>query len=202
MESALTQSRVLVLNKVYLPIEVVSVKRAFCMLYRGVAKVVDREYQTFDFKSWSELTVAADDEAIGIVGRFIRIPRVVLLQTYDRLPKRQIRFSRYNIFARDKSTCQYCGRTFQKHDLNLDHVVPRSQGGETTWENVVCCCINCNRRKGGRTPREAGMHLVRHPTRPHWTECLNISFRHPRYREWLPFLNVVDFSYWNVELER
>ncbi len=203
MEATWVQARVLVLNKVYLPVQVISVKRAFCMLYRGTVKVVDKEYQTFDFKSWSELAVATDEEEkLGIVGRMIRVPRVVLLQAYDRLPKRHVRFSRYNIFSRDGSTCQYCGKRHSKSDLNLDHIVPRSKGGQTTWENVVCCCVTCNRRKGGMTPREAGMQLIRQPARPHWAECLNISLKHPRYREWLPFLNVVDFSYWNVELEK
>jgi 5-methylcytosine-specific restriction endonuclease McrA len=202
MEGVLTQSRVLVLNKVYMPVQIISAKRAFCMLYRGVVKVVDREYQTFDFQSWSELAVAAHHEHVGMVGKAIRVPRVILLQTYDRLPKRHIRFSRYNIYARDKNTCQYCGKQFNKSDLNLDHVLPRSRGGQTTWENIVCCCISCNRKKGGDTPKEAAMKLIRQPVKPHWTECLNISLKHPRYHEWLPFLNIVDFSYWNVELER
>jgi 5-methylcytosine-specific restriction endonuclease McrA len=196
------QSRVLVLNRSFMPIQVTSVKRAFCMIYLGIAKVIDRQYQIFDFASWSELSVAAHEEGIGSVGKIIRIPRVILLQTYDRLPKRQIRFSRFNIFSRDKSVCQYCGRHFPKHELNLDHVVPRSQGGITSWENVVCSCVNCNRKKGGRTPLQAQMRLVRNPVRPHWTECLNISPKSILYREWLPFLNIVDFSYWNVELER
>ena len=201
MECVMTASRVLVLNRVYTPIQVVSLKRAFCLVYRGAARFMDREYRTFDFDSWSALSVAVGEESVGIVGRMIRVPRVLLLATYDRLPRRQVRFSRYNIFARDRNTCQYCGRPFQKSDLNLDHVVPRAQGGKTTWENVVCCCIKCNRRKGGLTPLEAGMHLVRRPGRPRWTECLNLSRRHPAYREWLPFLNIVDYSYWNVELE-
>ncbi len=195
-------TRVLVLNKVYLPVHVISAKRAFCMVFRGVAKFVDKEYRTFDFQSWAALSVATDDESVGMVGRVIRVPRVILLQTYDRLPKKQVRFSRFNIYARDKNTCQYCARRLPKGDLNLDHVIPRSRGGLTTWENVVCCCIACNRKKGGMTPAEAKMHLVRKPVRPHWAECLNISLRHPTYREWLPFLNIVDFSYWNVELEQ
>jgi 5-methylcytosine-specific restriction endonuclease McrA len=199
---ALAQSRVLVLNRSFMPIQVTSVKRAFCMLYLDIARVVDKQYQLFDFESWSRLAAEANDDTMGTVDRLIRVPRVVLLQAYDRLPKKQIRFSRYNIFARDRNTCQYCGRKFQKSELNLDHVIPRSQGGHTTWENIVCSCMACNRRKGGRTPREAGMLLVRKPGRPHWTECLNIPSTSPLYREWLPFLNIVDFSYWNVELER
>jgi 5-methylcytosine-specific restriction endonuclease McrA len=202
MTTAVMHARVLVLNKSYMPIQVTSVKRAFCMVYTGIAKIIDKEYQTFDFEKWSDLAIAVGEPSIGVVGRLIRVPRVVLLQTYDRLPRKQVRFSRYNIFSRDKGTCQYCGKRFRKSELNLDHVVPRSRGGETTWENIVCSCVDCNRRKGGRTPGEARMKLIRSPNRPHWTECLNISLRHGHYREWLPFLNVVEFSYWNVELEK
>lgn len=202
MSTAAAQSRVLVLNKSYMPIQITSVKRAFCMIYIGIAKVVDREYQTFDFQSWSRLAVETGDDALGTVDRLIKIPRVVLLQAYDRLPKKQVRFSRFNIFARDKSICQYCGKRCPKNELNLDHVIPRSRGGQTTWENVVCSCLACNRKKGGRTPQEARLHLIRKPARPYWTECLNISTKSSLYREWLPFLNIVDFSYWNVELER
>ncbi len=201
MTGSIAQTRVLVLNRSFVPIEVTSVRRAFCMVYAGVARVVDRQYQTFDFESWCALSVAAHDESIGTVGRLIRVPRVVLLQTYDRLPKKQIRFSRYNIFARDRSTCQYCGRKYAKSELNLDHVIPRALGGKTIWENIVCSCVNCNRKKGGRTPAQAGLKLVKAPGRPHWTQVLNLSSKHASYRDWLPFLNVVDFSYWNVELE-
>jgi 5-methylcytosine-specific restriction endonuclease McrA len=200
--AALAQHRVLVLNKSFMPIQITSVQRAFCMVYLGIAKVVDREYQTFDFESWSRLSVAVGDDSIGTIDRVIRIPRVILLQVYDRLPKKQIRFSRYNIFARDRSVCQYCGKRWPKNELNLDHVIPRSRGGKTTWENIVCSCVACNCRKGGRTPQEARMTLIRKPVRPHWTECLNISTKSSLYKEWLPFLNIVDYSYWNVELER
>ena len=120
------QSRVLVLNRSFMPIQVTSVKRAFCMIYMGVAKAVDQEYQTFDFETWAQLQIRATDDSVGMVGRVVKVPRVILLQVYDRLPKKQVRFSRYNIFSRDKNTCQYCGLRFQRADLNLDHVMPRS----------------------------------------------------------------------------
>ncbi|MCB0308802.1 MAG: HNH endonuclease [Bdellovibrionales bacterium] len=201
LENAL-QSRVLVLNRSFMPIQITSAKRAFCMIYLGIAKAVDREYQTFDFESWAQLQIRQNDQAIGMIGKLVKIPRVILLQVYDRMPKKQIRFSRYNIFARDKNICQYCGKRFFRVDLNLDHVIPRSRGGETTWENIVCSCIACNRKKGGRTPKEASMKLVKIPKRPHWTECLNLKPNSPLLKEWLPFLNVVDFSYWTVELEK
>lgn len=191
---------VLVLNRSYLPINITSVKRAFAMLYQGVAKVLDEQYRTFDFKSWSELSIAAHHEKIGLVNGFIRVPRVIVLSTYDRLPKRRVRFNRLNIYARDNNTCQYCGKKFPKRKLNLDHVIPRSRGGKSTWENVVCSCFKCNRKKGGRTPAEAGMKLIRPPRKPAWTPYLDLSINSLRYEEWKPFIHFVDASYWNTEL--
>ena len=106
-------------------------------------------------------TCAANEDSIGLVDQAIRVPRVILLLAYDRVPRRYVRFSRFNIYSRDQNRCQYCGRQFPRAELNLDHVVPRSKGGTSTWENVVCSCHRCNRLKGGRTPTEAGMRL--HP---------------------------------------
>jgi 5-methylcytosine-specific restriction endonuclease McrA len=193
-------TKVLVLNRSFLPIHITSVRRAFSLLYQGVAEAVNAQYQTFDFASWSELSLSVHDETVGMVNRVIRVPRVILLVAYDRLPRRQVRFSRFNIYARDKSTCQYCGKRFARTDLNLDHVVPRSQGGTSRWENVVCSCHACNRKKGGQTPEQAGMHLLKAPRRPEWTPFMMQTFSLRHYQEWAPFLSTVDASYWNTEL--
>jgi 5-methylcytosine-specific restriction endonuclease McrA len=198
--SALLNSRVLVLNRSYLPVHVTSVKRAFALLYQGVARAVDEQYHTFDFDSWRDLSIELHHERLGIVGGAIRVPRVLLLIAYERVPKRHVRFSRFNIFARDGNACQYCGKRFSRTELNLDHVVPRSRNGLSTWENIVCSCHVCNRRKGGRTPEEAGMRLVRKPRRPEWTPFSSEMFSLRRYREWMPFLTAVDSAYWNTEL--
>ncbi len=197
---SILNTKVLILNRSYLPIHVTSVRRAFSLLYQGLARVVNEQYQTFDFESWSDLSVSVHDESVGLVNRVIRVPRVILLVSYDRVPKRHVRFSRYNIYARDNCTCQYCGLSFPRHELNLDHVIPSSRGGTSTWENVVCSCHECNRCKGGKTPQEAGMALLRKPYRPKWTPFMQETFNLSRYREWLPFLNTVDVSYWNTEL--
>jgi 5-methylcytosine-specific restriction endonuclease McrA len=192
---------VLVLNKSFLPVQITTVRRAFCLLYAGIAKAVNAQYETFDFDSWRQLRVEVNDDAIGLVDRLIKVPRVILLIAYDRVPKRRVRFSRHNIFARDKNTCQYCGKGFATSDLNLDHVVPRSKGGITSWENVVCSCHRCNRLKGGLTPVQAGMRLISPPHKPSWTPPLNVSLRDVMRKEWVPFLDfLVDVSYWNTEL--
>lgn len=193
-------TKVLVLNRSYLPVHITSVRRAFSLLYQGIACAVNEQYRTFDFQSWTELSASVHDDTIGLVGRVVRVPRVILLVAYDRVPRRHVRFSRFNIYARDRNTCQYCGHKFARNDLNLDHVVPRSQGGLSRWENVVCSCHACNRRKGGRTPEQAGMRLLRPAHRPEWTPFMLETFSLRRYKEWGPFLSTVDASYWNTEL--
>lgn len=194
-------SNVLVLNRNYFPIHVTTLKRAVCMLYQGIAKAIDDEYKTFDFKSWSELSVAVHDEKMGLVGRVMKVPRVIVLVAYDHLPKRGVRFSRLNVILRDKHVCQYCGKKFPRNRLNLDHVIPRSQGGVTSWENVVTSCHECNRKKGGQTPQEAGMKLIHKPFKPSTTPFIDLSFYSIKYEAWKPFISFVDFSYWNAELE-
>lgn len=186
-------SSVLVLNRSYLPIHVTSVRRAFTMVYRDVARVVNEEYQVFDFESWRRQVVRRGLDSIGTSEGSIRVPRVILLPGFDRLPRRHVRYSRVNVFARDRFTCQYCGAMPHRSELNLDHVIPRSLGGETTWENVVCSCVHCNRRKGGRTPEQARLRLFRSPARPRWTPLTNLvaSTVRYKYKEWHPFLSIV-----------
>lgn len=193
-------SAVLVLNRNYQPVHVTSVKRAVSLLYLGVAKAIDSQYRLYEFADWAALSAAAPHDSISTIDRRIRVPRVVVLSAYEYLPRGRVRFSRLNIYARDHDTCQYCARQLPRSELNLDHVVPRSQGGKTSWENVVCSCVPCNLRKGGRTPEQAGIKLLRVPVRPRWTPFFRGASRRITYREWLPFLNLADASYWNVEL--
>jgi 5-methylcytosine-specific restriction endonuclease McrA len=191
---------VLVLNRVYRPVHVTSVRRAFTLLYQGAARVLDAEFRLFDFESWAALGAAGHDDAVGTVARRIRVPRVIVLLAYEHMPRARVRFSRFNIYARDDDTCQYCGRRCRRSELNLDHIVPRSRGGTTNWENVVCSCVPCNLKKGGRTPEEAGMRLLHPPTRPRWTPLFRSAARRVLRAEWRPFLTVADAAYWNAEL--
>ena len=183
---------VLVLNRSYLPIHVTSARRAFALVYRDVARVVNEEYETFDFDSWRRRRSVDDDASIGTPSGEICIPRVILLPSFDRVPKRHVRCSRVNVFARDKFTCQYCGDRPHRSELNLDHVIPRALGGRTTWENVVCSCVECNRHKGGRTPQQARLRLKRIPAKPRWTPLMNHIGSSVRYNEWRPFLSIVE----------
>ena len=190
---------VLVLNRYYQPVHVTSVRRAISLLYQGVAKAIDAQYRLYEFADWAQLSAETHD-SVRTISRRIRVPRVVVLSAYEHLPKGKVRFSRLNIYARDHDTCQYCGRQMARSELNLDHVVPRSQGGKTSWENVVCSCVPCNLEKGGRTPDQAGLRLLKKPARPRWTPLFRGAARRHTYREWLPFLGAADASYWNVEL--
>ncbi|AGC45878.1 HNH endonuclease [Myxococcus sp. MISCRS1] len=191
-------SAVLVLNRYYQPVHVTSVKRAFSLLYQGVAKAIDAQYRLYEFDDWAALS--ATNDCITTINRTIRVPRVLVLSAYDHLPRGRVRFSRLNIYARDADTCQYCGKNLPRSELNLDHVMPRTQGGKTTWENVVCSCVPCNLKKGGRTPEQADMRLLKKPVRPRWTPLFRGATRKVTYQEWLPFLHLADASYWNVEL--
>ena len=190
---------VLVLNRLYQPVHVTSVKRAFSLLYQGIAKAIDDQYKLYEFSDWAQLS-AAEHDSVATVSRRIRVPRVLVLSAYEHLPRGRVRFSRLNIYARDGDSCQYCGHKLARSELNLDHVVPRSQGGKTSWENVVCSCVPCNLRKGGRTPEQAHMKLLKRPLRPRWTPFFRGSAKRITYREWLPFLTLAEASYWNVEL--
>jgi 5-methylcytosine-specific restriction endonuclease McrA len=199
---------VLVLNKLYMPVQIVRVRRAFKLLCREAAEVIaieDDRFEAHDLDSWLELSALRhefpDDDGhdyVRTVSLDIRVPRIIRLLVYDRLPQRAVKFNRRNLYARDENRCQYCGRRFPTSELSLDHVVPRSRGGKSTWRNLVCCCVACNTRKGGRLPREAGMHLVRHPFKPRRSPVIRLTIRDERYKSWRHF---VDEAYWSVELK-
>jgi 5-methylcytosine-specific restriction endonuclease McrA len=192
---------VLVLNRNFQPVHITSVKRGFSMLYQGIARAIDDQYRLYDFSNWAELAVARDDDCISTIARPLRIPRVLVLSAFEKLPQIRVRLTRMNIYARDENTCQYCGKKGKRGELNIDHVVPRTLGGRTTWDNVVCSCITCNLKKGGRTPEQAGLRLSKKPVRPRWTPMFRGNGRVGPHRSWIPFLSIVDLAYWNVELE-
>lgn len=181
-------SEVLVLNRVYLPIRVTTARRAFRLLYQGKAHAILPDYSTFDFAAW--LTRPLDEgESVGLGRRRVRVPRVIVLRHYGEVPRHEVRFSRRNVFARDGHRCQYCGDVKPARELNVDHVVPVCKGGPSTWENVVCCCVPCNRRKGSRLPDAAGMHLLRPPRRPRWHPLHDAARRRPFPTDWSHFVD-------------
>jgi 5-methylcytosine-specific restriction endonuclease McrA len=201
MSVGATQQLVLVLNRLWQAINVCTAERALTLLYSGHAQVVcenDGNFNTFSFHEWCDFSDQYDgDEIVNTISFRIRIPRVILLLFFDRLPNKEVKFTRQNVFERDKNICQYCGHKFDRKDLNIDHVVPRHRGGLTAWTNVVCSCVDCNRRKGSRSPEEARMRLIRKPKKPRWRPFVEVQFVKTADHSWRHFL---DLAYWNVEL--
>jgi 5-methylcytosine-specific restriction endonuclease McrA len=182
---------VLVLNRVFQPVQVTSARRAFSLLVRGAALAVDEMGENLDFWSWAQLAPRHDDDVIRTVSRVLRVPRVLRVLDYDRVPRTVIHLSHRNIMLRDGFQCQYCARIPAPGELNIDHVVPRSQGGGDSWENLVTACRSCNLKKGGRTPEQSTMRLIRTPCRPRWSFVREIMLDGAeRYKEWEPFLKV------------
>ena len=113
---------------------------------------------------------------------------IIVLAVYDRLPRLEVKFTRRNVFLRDKFTCQYCTKVLPETQLNLDHVTPRDKGGRTTWDNIVTSCFRCNTRKGNKLPEEAGLKLLRRPSVPREIPVTHLIKNHHRVRDWEMFL--------------
>ena len=207
VEKSALNCNVLVLNKHYMAIRIIAVKRAFSLLFRDIAEVVSLDegvYSNHDFSSWCDASKLKrqfepdGNDWISTISFHIAAPRIIRLLFYDKLPRSEVKFNRRNIFARDKNSCQYCGKRRATSELSLDHIVPRSMGGEASWENLVCACTKCNTKKGGRTPKQARMTLIKKPTKPKRNPLLHIHLGHQRYKSWKQFL---DHAYWSVELK-
>jgi 5-methylcytosine-specific restriction endonuclease McrA len=171
----------LLLNATYEPLKVVDWRKAITLWCQGKVEVI-----------------AVHDREIHSVSFSIKLPSVIRLLRYIKIRKHfdHVPFSRANIYARDGHRCQYCGTEFPVSDLTFDHVVPVSQAGRKDWVNIVTCCVTCNRRKGGRTPAQAGMRVIRPPRRPTRAPAVRLTFGLRDAPEtWR------DYLYWNVELD-
>jgi 5-methylcytosine-specific restriction endonuclease McrA len=149
---------VLVLNRSWIAVNITTVKRAMVLLFQGHACVVHpRDYTLYDFNSWCEFSQQKEyfkgGKYIITPSMKILLPDVILLTVYNGFMLREVRLCRKNIFERDRCQCQYCGKVLPKHELTIDHVIPRSRGGEDTWENLVLACVHCNLKKGSMTPK-------------------------------------------------
>lgn len=164
---------VLLLNSSFEPLRIIPWQRAVTLFFLGKVEVVE-EYEH-------------DIRSVSLV---IKAPAVVRLLKYARIGRRTPPLCRANVLARDHFECQYCGSHLTSREATLDHVIPRSQGGRTSWENVVCACGTCNRRKGGRTPKEARMSLRKRPIKPDWLPVLNIRFKGNIPEPWWTFLGL------------
>ncbi len=183
-------SKVLVLNRLWQPVNVVRARRALGLVYVGRGKVIDEQYATLTWEDWLEASRRVADPArlIGSVAFRVAVPRVIQLLEYDRVPRPYVKFTRANVYLRDGHRCQYCGRAAAAEELTLDHVQPRSRGGRTTWTNVVVSCVRCNALKRDRLPEEAGMRLRRAPQQPRWHPATALRPVLEPDPHWLPFL--------------
>lgn len=191
---------VLVLNKGWNPVGTVPVHRAVTMLWSEYAdgtpkaKIIEYpSYQQLTWSDWAKLRPKDDDRSIQGHNIQFRIPEVILLSKYEKLPQPKVHFSRRTLYKRDNYTCQYCGCRPGTEELSVEHIIPRSQGGETTWTNCVLACVECNSRKANRTPEQAGMKLLSVPKKPKISlfRC-DIT---KRIESWTAFLGE---AYWNV----
>jgi 5-methylcytosine-specific restriction endonuclease McrA len=200
-------AHVLVLNKLWMAVRVTNAQRAFSLLYRDLAEVIhvgDGSFDGYDFGGWADLPDRhrefenGDYDWVRTVRLRIAVPKVIRLLGYDRLPMQGVKLNRRNIFARDRNACQYCGTRPATSELSLDHLLPRSQGGKSSWENLVCCCVKCNAKKGGRTPQQARMLPLRKPCKPKRNPVISLRLGSDKYACWQQFL---DNAYWSVELK-
>lgn len=191
----------LVLNRAWTPIQVTSVREAISLVAKGSAVIIEPEtYETHDLRTWNDVSRAKErleHEMIHSTRLALVPPEVILLKVYPGVGERSVIFSRKNIFKRDRYTCQYCGAQPGPDSLTIEHVVPRSKGGVSTWSNCVLACVDCNRRKSDRTPEQVGMRLRSVPRKPAWTTLAHVPPRERR-ESWGQFLSR---AYWEIELE-
>ena len=191
----------LVLNRNWAPIQVTSVREAISLVAKGSALIIEPEtYETHDLRTWGDVSRAKarfQDEKIRSPRLTIVPPEVILLKAYQGQGERSVVFSRKNIFKRDRYTCQYYGAQPGPETLTIEHIVPRSKGGVSSWENCVLACVECNKRKAYRTPEQAGMKLRTVPRKPSWRTLAHVPPRERR-ESWDQFLSR---AYWEVELE-
>ena len=199
--TALLDRPALVLNRAWMPIQVTSAREAISLVAKGSALIIEpATYQTHDLRTWNDVSKARarfEGETIRSTRLAIVPPEVILLKAYQGQGERSVVFSRKNIFKRDRYTCQYCGAQPGPESLTIEHILPRSKGGVSSWENCVLACVPCNKRKADRTPEQAGMRLQTNPRKPSWKTLAHVSPRERRV-SWEQFLSR---AYWEVELE-
>jgi 5-methylcytosine-specific restriction endonuclease McrA len=195
--TAVLERPTLVLNRNWQPVGVMSVSKALVKVSNESARIIDPEtFQLYEWQDWADLEPAEGEAVIRAKDFSIRVPEVIVLRNYDKLPTNSVTFSRRNIFKRDRYTCQFCGRQPGTEELTIDHVTPRAQGGTSTWENCVLACLPCNSRKADRTPAQAKMPLRTEPKRPTWKPIY--ASRGARIDSWSKFISE---AYWSVGLE-
>lgn len=190
------QEPTLVLNRNWQAIGTATLRHAFVLVVRGAARPIDPStYEVYSLERWLERSDerAAElprERLVKTPNHLVEKPEVVLLTHYGKFPRIEVSFSRKNLYRRDDHSCQYCGRRAGKIQMSIDHVVPRSRGGRTTWENCVLACVRCNSRKADRLPADVGLRLLKAPARPRWSPLVDL-LPQSRPESWDHFLKGV-----------
>lgn len=199
MSACVLSEKVLVLNRSWVAVNVATVRRALTLVYQDEARIVGSDYSTYDFESWVEASQAAKEGLMINSANFrMQVPEVIVLSGFNGRFSKEVRFSRRNIFERDENTCQYCHKKYDRSELTLDHVIPRSRGGTSNWTNIVLACVKCNMRKGDKLLTEIHMKLLRKPVKPTWATRVGVKIGRDRKKSWERFL---EEAYWDVELK-
>lgn len=191
----------LVLNKNWVPIAIVEWKKAMSYLYKNEVHALDRDFIAYAYNDWVDFSIknAEDYAKVHTVRYAIAIPEIIVLTKFDRLPDREIKFHRENVFHRDKFRCQYCGITFPTSQLTIDHIIPKGVGGKSNWNNVCAACKPCNNFKAMRTPEQAGMKLIHKPVKPNWLSPMtNMRGRAYICKSWTKFMDKIDVEVENM----
>lgn len=161
---------VLVLNKGWMPNSITPVKKAISKVAAEMAKILDPEtYGMYSFEEWLLFKVGEDEPFIQTANLKVKIPEIIVLTDYDRVPQREVKLTRRNLLIRDNYTCQYTGVKINMQNATADHVIPRSKGGATSWDNLVMCCLDINAKKADKTLKESGLTLLKKPVKPKWS---------------------------------
>lgn len=185
----------LVLNLAYCPIHIIDWDKAISLIYQEKARPLDISYIAYTFQEWLEFTKTNADGYYKVHGvNFnIALPEIIVSTTFNRLPERQVKYSRQTVFTRDKYRCGYCGKTFRHKELTVDHILPKCLGGKTEWNNVISCCYSCNQSKADKTLKTAGLKLIFKPHKPGWNSPLqNINIETHPCKSWKHFMKRMD----------
>lgn len=181
---------VLVLNKSYIPVHIITWQKCMSLIVQESARPLDRDFLTYTLEDWLAFSILNDDyQKVHTVRYSIAVPEIIVLKEYNSLPTREVKYSRQTLFQRDKYQCAYCGKIFDKDKLTIDHIIPRSKGGLSSWANTVSSCKPCNYLKADRTPEQAGLKLLVKPKKPIWLSPIADIKRNYNCKSWLKFMD-------------
>jgi 5-methylcytosine-specific restriction endonuclease McrA len=189
----INKHNVLILNKHWIPINTTTAKHSFSLMYSDNARgmmIEEDKLVPLEWHEWISLEVNDNDRKVKTVKGFIKIPTVIVLNYYDKIPRQTVKFTQKNLWERDNFTCQYTGKKLTRTNGNIDHIIPRSQGGKTSWENCVIAHKEINARKADKTPEQAGLKLLKKPSAPKFMPVSFYIRNKDEIEDWNLFLNV------------